>query len=260
MNDEINGKLVWVCFTCRRDEELLPLHAAAIRCADPQACIVYAVDETDADMALPEGCERYVTRWPRRGNLLGYPAMVGILRTLCDAAEKYGRIPVKVDSDIIVTGIRWLQPLVMGYTGMLGVCPGQLLCASGVCYGIALPVVQEILAFLSHGIYWDISGIRVEDEVISMLAAIVSNPRGVTFLQHRAPGAEWVLSSIFCACHFEDASPLLRCQAFIDCGDRKFLTAYKSAGYDVTDVKKRAMTACVDMLTSHPTPGGKASL
>lgn len=249
--------LVWVCFTCKRDEGLLPLHAEAIRLSDPQACIVYAVDEADADMVLPDGCERYVTHWPRRGNLLGHQALEGILQTFLDVADRYKRIPVKVDSDIVVMGTQWLSPLVKGVTGMLGICPGQLFCASGACYGIAPGVVQGILDFLSHGTYWDIPGIRVEDETISMLAAMVSEPCKVTFLQHRAPDADWVLSSIFAWPYFKDASPLRRCQAFVDCGDRKFLAAYEAAGFDATELKRRAMSACLAMLRSTPTPGGQ---
>lgn len=257
MNTEWDDMLAWVCFTCKRDEGLLPLHAEAIRLAAPRACIVYAMDEAEADMALPEGCSRYVTRWPRRGNLLGYPAMMGILETLLEVAEETGRIPVKVDSDVVVTGIQWLAPLVKGATGMLGICPGQLFCASGACYGIAPELVREMLDFLSHGTYWDIPGIRVEDETISMLAAMVSEPCKVTFLQHRAPDAAWVLSSIFAWPYFMDASPLRRCQAFIDCGDRKFLTAYEAAGFDATELKRRAMFACLAMLRSTPAPGGQ---
>ena len=251
--------MVWVCFTCRRDVGLLPLHAEAIRRVDPRGVIWYVVDKADEDMPLPDGCERRVTDWPRRGNLLGFPALVGILETLRDAAAT-GRVPVKVDSDVVMRGVGGLEHLRRGKTGMVGVCPGQLFCASGACYGIAPHVVQEILRFIESRAYWDAASIRVEDETISMMAALVSPPYGVTFLQHRAPDGAWVLSSIFNKHHFQDASLLVRCQAYVDCGDRKFLQWYQVAEDELPNIKKQAMETVLQALSAPLHPRGKASL
>ena len=252
------------------------MHAEAIRRADPQAVIIYAVDAIDADMSLPEGCERYVTCWSRNGNLLGMPALMGIMETLLDVSRRTGRIPVKIDSDIIATGITWLSPLVFGQCSMIGICPGQLFCASGGCYGITGETIAACLDYLHSGVYWDTPGIRVEDETVSMLAAMSSPPWSVMFLQHM--GRNFVLSSIFKPQHFENPEPLRYVSAWIDCGDRKLLLNQADAQCDTVSLKARAMRLCVQLFnqmkeeqaesTSEPhesnsdmvaTPGGKES-
>lgn len=223
------------------------MHSAAIRLVDPQAVIVYAVDAADADMSLPEGCARYVTCWPRNGNLLGMPALMGIMETLLDVSRRTGRIPVKIDSDIIATGITWLSPLVFGQCSMIGICPGQLFCASGGCYGITGDTLSACLDYLHSGVYWDTPGIRVEDETVSMLAAMSSPPWSVIFLQNM--GSHFVLSSIFKPQHFENPEPLRYVSAWIDCGDRKFLRNYEETNNATVSLKARAMQVCVQLFS-----------
>lgn len=252
------------------------MHAEAIRLADPQAVIVYVVDSTEVDMTLPDGCGRYVTGWKRNGNLLGMPALLGILETLLDVSRRTGRIPVKVDSDIIVTGVEWLAPLMQGQYNMVGICPGRLFCASGGCYGIARETISSCLDYLHSGLYQDRAGTRVEDETISMLAAMSSPPWSVMFLPHM--GRNVVLSCIFKSQYFDNPEPLRYVSAWVDCGDAKFLSNYEEENNDAVSLKARAMRVCVHLFkemkeepiesASEPsdgnsdmsdTPGGKES-
>ena len=115
--------LAFCCFTCRRDEALLPFHYAAIQLARPGTPVVYAVDAAEQDMSLPEGSNLLVTTWERRGNLLGQAALVGILHTLEQVAEDYNAVAVKIDSDIMLTGTEWLRSIRYKELGMVGVCP-----------------------------------------------------------------------------------------------------------------------------------------
>lgn len=72
------------------------------------ARVVIAVDRADP---LPcfEGCEVIHTRFPRGGNLNGKACVEGILRTMEEQSRPEDRWVLKVDSDTLVTGFRWLE-------------------------------------------------------------------------------------------------------------------------------------------------------
>ena len=124
-------QLVFCCFTCRRDEALLPFHYEAIQLACPGAPVVYAVDAAEQDMELPTGSTRMVTSWDRKGNLIGQAALIGILESLKQAAMEHNALPVKIDSDIMLAGVEWLDSIRLQQLCMVGICPGQFFCASG---------------------------------------------------------------------------------------------------------------------------------
>ena len=238
--------LAFCCFTCRRDEALLPLHYAAIQLAAPGAPVVYAVDASEQDMVLPEGSRLLVTTWDRRGNLIGLEALVGILRALARVANDYNALAVKIDSDIMLTGTDWLRTIRYNELGMVGICPGQLFCASGACYAIQRPTIEAALAYIASGFYFDAAQIRVEDETISMLAALVNPPGRVMFYQYAYSNA--ILSSIFKAEHFTDATPLERVQAWVDCGDRKMLNLPFCQNRPKEVIKREAMERTLEVL------------
>ncbi len=238
--------LVFCCFTCRRDEALLPLHYAAIQLASPGAPVVYAVDAAEQDMVLPSGSRLLVTTWDRKGNLIGQQALVGILRALKQVAEDYNAVPVKIDSDIMLAGIDWLRAIRFRELGMVGVCPGQLFCASGACYALQRGTIEAALAYIASGFYFDAAGIRVEDETISMLAALVNPPGRVLFYQYAYPHT--VLASIFKPEHFTDATPLQKVQAWVDCGDRKMLNQTFCQNRPKEAIKREAMERTLEVL------------
>lgn len=238
--------LAFCCFTCRRDEALLPLHYAAIQIAAPGAPVVYAVDASEQGMVLPEGSRMLVTDWHRRGNLIGQQALVGILRTLNQVAEDHNAVPVKIDSDIMLAGIDWLSSIRFKELGMVGICPGQLFCASGACYALQRGTIEAALAYIASGFYFDAAQIRVEDETVSMLAALVNPPGRVLFYQYAYPHT--VLASIFKAEHFTDATPLEKVQAWVDCGDRKMLNQPFCQNRPKEAIKREAMERTLEVL------------
>lgn len=238
--------LAFCCFTCRRDEALLPLHYAAIQLACPGSSVVYAVDYAERDMVLPEGSRLLVTSWERRGNLIGQHALVGILLTLKQVAEEYNAVSVKIDSDIMLTGIDWLRAIRYKTLGMVGICPGQLFCASGACYAMQRSTIAAALAYISSGFYFDAAQIRVEDETISMLAAMVNPPGRVLFYQYAYP--DTVLASIFKAEHFENPHPLEKVHAWVDCGDRKMLNQPFCQNRPKEAIKRDAMERTLEVL------------
>lgn len=238
--------LAFCCFTCRRDVDLLPLHYDAIQLAAPGAPVVYAVDAAEQDMVLPEGSRMLVTDWHRRGNLIGQNALVGILRTLKQVAEDYNAVPVKIDSDIMLAGVGWLLSIRHSELGMVGVCPGQLFCASGACYAMQRRTIEAALEYIASGVYFDAAQIRVEDETVSMLAALVNPPDRVFFFQYAYPHT--VLASIFKAEHFENPRPLEMVQAWVDCGDRKMLNQPFCQNRPKEAIKREAMERTLEVL------------
>ena len=239
-------QLVFCCFTCRRDESLLPLHYAAIQLASPGAPVVYAVDEADKDMELPTGSTRMVTSWDRKGNLIGQAALIGILESLKHLAMEHNALPVKIDSDIMLAGVEWLGAIRQQQLGMVGICPGQLFCASGGGYAISLPTIEACLRYIRAGLYYDLPGIRVEDETISMLAAMVNPVGRVLFYQHLMPNH--ILSSIFKDEHFTDPSPLSLVEAWVDCGDKKMLNLKIGENRPKEAIKREAMELTLEVL------------
>lgn len=238
--------LAFCCFTCKRDEALLPFHYAAIQLACPGAPVVYAVDAAEKDMALPEGSRLLLTSWDRRGNLIGQHALVGILRSLARVANDYNAVAVKIDSDIMLTGTDWLRTIRYRELGMVGICPGQLFCASGACYAMQWSTIEAALSYIASGFYFDAAQIRVEDETISMLSALVNPPGRVLFYQYAYPHT--VLASIFKAEHFTDATPLQKVQAWVDCGDRKMLNQLFCQNRPKEDIKREAMERTLEVL------------
>lgn len=245
---------VFVCFTCRRDVDLLPVQYAAIQSAAPGSPVWYAVDSADADMPLPEGSERIVTPWGRGGNLRGLPALLGILRTFTTAAIETHRTPVKIDSDIILRGSEWLSPLVDDSADLVGVSPGGLFCASGACYGISPRILPAVAAFACSGRYWDLAGDRCEDETLTMMTAIVSAPNRVAISQNYHPSLSTALSAVFQSHHFGNPDRLRQVTGFIDCGDSKLLAEYMTAGLDLPTIKRRAMETAATLPPFTPNP------
>lgn len=238
---------VFICHTCKRDEALLPFHFSAIRRVCPDAEVRYIVDESDIDMNLPHGSKRICSNYERNGNLRGMSALCGIVFQLTTAAAETDCIPVKIDSDIILRGVEWLTPLQTGAADMVGISPRVLYCASGACYGVAPELLPRIAEFITARIYWDLQNDRIEDETLSMMAAIVSDPCRVVIRQNYHPDMPAPLSCIFRSDHFAHREQLEKVEGFIDCGDSAFVSDYCRHGFDAVAVKRRAMVQALSL-------------
>jgi hypothetical protein len=249
-----NEHFAFVCFTRKADESLLPLHYSAIQTVLPGVPVRYAVDVSDAEMAIPQGAEMVVTEWKRNGNLRGFEALRGIVATLAQMAVDYpnARAIVKIDSDVCFMGAEWLQPLVSEETGMIGISPGGVFCASGACYGVSPRRLVEIAEFLASEIYFDLMDSRAEDATLSFIAAIVGKPYSVTIAQSYYPNLDLYFSCAFDSRMFSDLHLLDKVTGFVDCGSVGYFGKYlDEQASNIAAVKRRAMAQCLEYLKAN---------
>jgi len=145
-----------VIFTWPPDYLMAALASRALRRSGVR--VVLAIDRKDPLPAV-EGCEVVVTDFPRNGNLNGKECVEGILRTLEEQSRPEDPWVLKVDSDALVTGVKWLEGREEEAVGMFH--PGHR-GFFGFCYGIrrtALPGMRERAAQLKDdpGMYEDVT-------------------------------------------------------------------------------------------------------
>lgn len=225
MND-----LTIVCFTCKRDESLLPIHYNAIRkVTDAPVC--YFVDEQEIDkMNFPNGSIPFATDFNRKGNLIGLDALKGII-----AAYSYLNTDIlKVDTDTVLLSTDWI----VRDAAMHGFTPSKTFTIHGSCYYLSKDTINKVKGFIQN-FYCDYSNDRCEDQVICQIASIVSEPYKVLI---QPPITETAVHSCVFTSNFyniPDAIKEVRCS--INCGDSTYLEPYEAAGLDRTVQVKRAM-------------------
>lgn len=206
----------FLTFTCRRDVDLVPLWAHAVRRLVPEAPLVCAVDRADEDMPLPRKVTRLVTDFDRRGNLNGVEAVAGILGCIRLVGEATGLPVVKIDCDTVLAGAAWLEELgTRDYVGFEG---GHALTATGICYGMTAAGAEKIMRGISPW-PWQTSGKLPEDQTIFALAQMYTRAR-----LHPWAGGEKVLA--FMPSHFGQPEVLRKAAVAIHCGQATALEAY----------------------------------
>lgn len=219
---------VYVCFTCLRDSDLLPLHYQALRQAVPGVRVYYVFSlEERNDASVPQGATKVLTDFPRNGNLLGLDCHLGMLRTMQAISERHGNANViKIDSDVCFRSDYFLTTLGQEHD-MVGVAPALEYYCKGTCYGMTHDLITKVIHYLTHG-YRDLSG-RLEDSTISMVAAIVSDAGKVLIHNCMEEGGTEALYSIFHKQHMETPALLRQVRGFFDCGDPLFTHDYPDA-------------------------------
>lgn len=232
----------YVCFTCLRDEPLLPLHYAAIMRADPQAEVYYQVEQAEADqIKIPQGAYLLPAPWSHNGNLCGYEALRGIIETYKLVADNTGRVVVKIDADTLLVSSGWLGIVGDGKADLVGYSPNTTLYAKGTCYAISKTGIDAVIEQLQSGSYWECNSARIEDGVISMLCAIGTDKNRVRILQPKLPDNSLILYTIFTHSFYSQPDALKRVKCVIDCGDPLLVTPYRAARLDIVEGKRRAM-------------------
>lgn len=234
--------MIYVCFTCKRDEALLQLHYQSIKRIDKEAIVNYIIDETEADdIVLPAGSKGFTTNFNRNGNLIGFDALKGILNTFKYISQLNNNQPiVKIDSDIILTDREWLELIFSGDVSMIGISPASTFTCSGGCYALTYKCLCDIIDFIEQGFYWDTTG-RVEDQVITSIASIVSEPFSVLIYQPFDPEQTHIRSCVFTREMFNRPEVIKRVKGWINCGDGIYTNSYIDAKLDVVQAKRRAM-------------------
>lgn len=227
---------IYVCFTCLRDSALLPIHYEALQRAVPGAPVYYVYDKPEAGQAtVPSGAFKVQAEFPRNGNLLGLECHLGMLKTMQFLARRHPQANVvKIDSDVFLLSDYFLSPLGTEHD-MVGVAPAKSYYCKGTCYGMTTGIIDKVIHYLSNG-YQDRSG-RLEDSVISMVAAIVSDAHKVRI--HNAANADNtdILYTIFHKGIMESPDFLDNVRGFLDCGDPLYTNDYP----DATAAKVNAM-------------------
>lgn len=241
-----NAKFAYVCFTCKRDEDLLPLHYEAIKRADPDSQVYYQVEEKDKDIRIPEGAYLLPASWQHNGNLCGLEALQGMISTYKLIADNTDRVVVKVDSDTILLSKGWLQIVGDGKADMVGYAPLTNYYCKGTIYAISKQGIYAIIEQLKKGYYWECNSPRIEDGVLTMLCAIGTDKDRVSILQAMLPDTSLVLYTAFNPHFYKYPDALKRVKCVVDCGDPTLITPYKDKGLDTTTIKKKAMSFTLD--------------
>lgn len=229
---------IYCCFTCERDLPLINAHFAAIRRAEPFAKVYYIFDSEEKPQA-PEGAYMLTTTFPRRGNLIGLQCHYGMLDTMRQLAEinKVDYV-IKIDSDCY-----YLSDYEDGYS-LIGTAPGTSYYAKGCCYKISYEAILNCINYLKSSNYQDTTG-RLEDQLISMLCAITSQPDNVKILNaidyDKDGEVESINSCIFQSNYFINPETLNHVNYWIDTGDKVFLNDYKESNLPPQLAKARSM-------------------
>lgn len=219
-----------VCFTCKRDEPLLPIHYKQIRtvCDYP---VYYLVDEQEiGGMHFPNGSIPMATDFNRNGNLIGKDALQGIIASFI----AIGTDIIKIDSDTMLMSIDWI----IDEAAMQGFSPASSFTIHGSCYYIQQETVRKIREFITS-YYDDLNNNRCEDATITQLANLVSNPYQV-LIQSPIKGSV-INSCCFNRKMFNYPQTIHQVRNIINCGDRSYYEDYEIAGLDRTTQILRAM-------------------
>lgn len=233
------AKFAYICFTCKRDQELLPLHYCAIMKADPEAQVYYQVEEADKDLVIPEGSFLLPATWHHNKNLCGLEALLGMITTYKQVADNTNRNIVKVDSDTLLLSRAWLEPLVAGQVDMIGYAPATNYYCKGTIYALSKQGIDAIITELKRGLYWECNNSRIEDGVITMLCAMGTDKGKVRILQPMTPDYSTILYTAFTPAFYDRPDALLKVKCVVDCGDTKLTSRYPDA--DIVETKRRAM-------------------
>jgi hypothetical protein len=92
------------------------------------------------------------TKFNRRGNLVGWECVIGMLEVMKGVCERFG-VPgvLKWDADTLVTDLEWLDAENHQFAGF---CPGQLLHCAGLCYYIGYDAIVLILESMMTRYRW----------------------------------------------------------------------------------------------------------
>ena len=243
--DQDKPLYAYVCFTCKRDEQLLPLHYEAIMRADPLAQVYYQVEDAEADITIPNGAYLLPAPWKHNQNLLGMAALLGMVNTYKMVAENTGRTVVKIDADTILISNNWIDLVGTGKADMVGFSPTTNYYCKGTAYAISLTGINAVLEQLYSGNYWENGADRIEDGVISMLCAIGTDKDRVRILQTKKPDNSIILYTVFSSPFYSNPDALTVVKCVIDCGDPKLLNTYHLGRLDPILAKKRAMRFCL---------------
>lgn len=228
--------LAFICFTCQRDESLLPYHYALIKSACPDAPVVYCIDKAE-HVTIPDGAVDLITDFPRQGNLCGRSCHVGMLEAMSTVlASTKADYVVKIDSDVAFLSAAWIKPGL----DMQGYAPIDNYYCKGTCYAMSARAVGRVKDYIKSPSYNDLNG-RVEDGTITMAAAITSEPYQVRI--YNPIDGDKISNVIFYHNFYGNPELLKNVNSFIDCGDRKYLELYSRGGVEV-EAKKQAL-ACV---------------
>lgn len=209
---------IFICFTCKRDEILLQKHFDACRNVCSTAKVYYIVEPCDNNVVVPKDAFKVISNFPHNGNLIGKQCHQGMLMTMLKLSEINNNADVvKIDSDCFLMGDEWLQ---QNYD-MIGTAPATSYYCKGCCYSISNALIKKVLDYISDSIrYIDNTG-RLEDSVITMIAAIVSEPNKVLIMNPIKHNE--IISCCFVEKYFNsDINFLKSVKGFIDCGDKCF--------------------------------------
>ena len=217
--------IIFVCFTCTRDCDLLPLHFRAIRRAMPGVLVYYVFEMDDGEHAVvPAGAIKVRASFPHNGNLLGLKCHLGMLDTMRQLSDRNGGIPaIKIDSDVIFIKGDFLASLGKEHD-MVGAAPARDYYCKGTCYGMTRTLISKVIAYFRKD-YIDLSD-RLEDSTISMVSALVSDAGKVKI--HNAMSAD---RTDVLYCMFNDQlrqypDVIRSIKGFIDCGDIIYTRQY----------------------------------
>lgn len=236
----MNKNLSIVCFTCKRDEVLLPLHYKQIRsvCDCP---VYYLVDKEEIDsMQFPNGSIPLATDFNRNGNLIGKDALQGIIASYSFINTNI----IKIDSDTMLLSTDWI----IEEAAMQGFSPASSFTIHGSCYYINQSTVQSIRQFIAS-YYDDLNNNRCEDATITQLASIVSKPYQV--LIQSAIKDNSINSCCFTRKMFNFPQSIKQVNYIINCGDRTYWEDYEIAGLDRTLQVRRAMAFVLSKRQRH---------
>lgn len=207
-------KTIFCCFTCKRDEKLLPLHAAAIRRILPDAPILYVIPAGE-EVKIPAGACSITSDWARGHNLSGKEAVRGILTTLAHlpAAFAPGTDPeqvvvVKIDADTLLLRADWMEHTVdAGCSRYAAFESWQPMLPSGAMYAMTGGLAARLAAMANSSWPWlDAPERTPEDRAIYLLSLFAAHPSELTVFpweedSHRILG--------FSPSFYGDPSPML---------------------------------------------------
>lgn len=164
--------MTYAIFTYATDAACLAACIRQVRRVDPRA---YVAVFDDGSHPLPErpDCDLYrVTTWPRGGNLVGMPCVIGELSAFVESMDAAGDTHiVKIDADTMLLTLDGLQ----GDGDAIGYESHETpLYAVGPCYKLSRRIVLKIASYI-YSRKWG-KGRYPEDFTIFRLAMALTEP------------------------------------------------------------------------------------
>lgn len=153
---------------------MLDAHYKAIKLNSPNSEVYYVFNEEEQAQG-PKGSKVLTASFPRNGNLLGVDCHYGMLQVFKYISELHEKSDIiKIDSDTF-----YISDYEPGFD-MCGTAPTGSYYCKGCQYKISYNCICRCMDYLTNG-YCDDSR-RIEDGVLSMVAAITSEPHKVKIL------------------------------------------------------------------------------